>query len=124
MKKLIPALCLGLICTPAIAKVDTGYAASEFFADENFEYYNEVETYYINDTRAKLYSSGMAYGTSCPNAMTLVVGKRAYNIGNCSESYKVKEGNNKLVFTFDKSGSAPKEQFVYQNGKVTSKTLK
>lgn len=119
MKKLIPTLCLGLICAPAIAKVDTGYAASEFFADENFEYYNEVETYYIDGNRARLYSSGMAYGTSCPNAMTLVVGKRAYDIGNCSESYEVKEGDNKLVFNF-----APKEQFVYQNGKVTSKTLK
>lgn len=124
MKKSL-IIALGLACTSlAFAKVDSGYPASKFFNDDDFEYHREVETYFVGDERVKLYSSGMAYGISCPNSMTLVVGKKAYQVGNCSEEYKVQESGNKLILTFDKFGSAPKEQFIYQNGKVTSKILK
>lgn len=109
----------------AFAKVDSGYPASEFFNNELFELYSEVETYFVGDERVKLYGSGMAYGSFCPNLMTLVVGKKAYsNVGNCNDEYKVQNSGNKLILTFDKFRSAPKEQFIYQNGKVTSKILK
>lgn len=124
MKKSL-IIALGLACSvSAFAKVDSGYPASEFFNDELFELYSEVDTYFVGDERVKLYSSGMAFGISCPNSMTLIVGKKAYSVGNCGEGYKVQNNGDKLILTFDKFGSSPKEQFIYQNGKVTSKILK